>query len=259
MMLNSFVELLSFGLFIFILILPVILSIFIRLSNSAGKVLIYFCLFYFTIILLLNVHTSSSRLWQINSPDSFLSFGFSVPLIFYVVAINVYLLRSFIIKIKNQRNQKLLFNLALAANLLSFCLLLFVMSHRWHQMNPVNNFYSYVKQREEIVAMIESGKLGSERSYLAAKDSFIKKINLPPEYKGLSWKGKVYVEREPGKVEVRFTHSTIGFGDGTKEIIYYRSDKDLLGDRYTRAKTSQQHYIKVHKLKKYWFYVIDSY
>lgn len=259
MMLNSFDKLLGWGLFIFILILPVILSCLLRLSKITGKFLIYFCCFYFTIILLFNVHFSALQLWQINQPESVISLFFYVPFIFYVVAINVDLLKSFIRRIKNQRNTKFLFNFALATNLLSFCLLLFVTSHRMYQMNPVNNFYSYVKQREEIVAMIESGKLGSERSHLAAKDFFFERINLPPEYKGLSRNGKVELERKPGELKVRFIHSTIGFGDGTKEITYYRSDKDLLGESYTMAKKFKQHYIEVKKLKKYWFYVIDIY
>lgn len=255
MMLNSFVELLSFGLFL----LPLIILFFLQFHNFLSKTLIYFLLFYFTIILFFNVHASALQLWQIHQPESVLSFSFTLMFVFYVAAINVYLLRSFIRKIKNQPNQKLLFNLALTANLLSFCLLLFVMSHRWHQMNPVNNFYSYEKQRQEIVTMIESGKLGSERSRLAAKDFFFERINLPPEYKGLSRKGTVEVERKPGELKVRFIHSTIGFGDGTKEIIYYRSDTDFLGDSYTRAKKVKKHYIEVNKLEQHWFYVIDAY
>ncbi|MFB8790103.1 MAG: hypothetical protein U7123_14905 [Potamolinea sp.] len=243
---ESFEQLLGLGLFIFIFILPVNISNILRLSNVPGKLLIYFCLFYFTVIFLFNASTSVVTLWKITPPDSVMSFGLSVPFIFYVVAINVSLLRSFIRKIKNQRNQKLLFNLAVAVNLLSFCLLLFIVYHRWYQMEPVNNFYSYEKQRQEIVSMIESGKLGSERSRLAAKDFFKERINLPPEYKGLSWKGTVEVERKPGELKVRFIHSTIGFGDGTKEIIYYRSDKNVLDAPYSRTK----------KLKKHWFYVI---
>jgi hypothetical protein len=32
-------------------------------------------------------------------------------------------------------------------------------------MNPINNFSSYVRQREEIVLMVQSGKLGSDGNW----------------------------------------------------------------------------------------------
>jgi hypothetical protein len=52
------------------------------------------------------------------------------------------------------------------------------------------------------------------------------------------------VEREPGKLEITFTHSTIGFGDGSRVFIYYKSDNDKSNVPYSGLK----------KLKEHWFY-----
>ncbi len=131
-----------------------------------------------------------------------------------------------------------------SANLFVLIALIVGINKALYQMNPINNFNSYIRQREEIVTLVQSGKLPINGN-LARSEGYSRQIiQLPPQYKGLSRGGKIEVDRAPSKLKIRFTHSPIGFGDGSRDFIYYRSGND---------KSSVPH-PGVRKLKEYWFY-----
>ncbi|MBW4472336.1 MAG: hypothetical protein KME45_18315 [Stenomitos rutilans HA7619-LM2] len=95
-----------------------------------------------------------------------------------------------------------------------------------------DNFRAYFKQREYIVGLIKEEKLKgvmkclnkriqhSEKRPLNAQIPICTEaISLPEDYKGLSF-GSTRLVKYSDRFEIHFTHSTYGFGDGSREIIY---------------------------------------
>ncbi|NJR21655.1 MAG: hypothetical protein HC786_05485 [Richelia sp. CSU_2_1] len=130
--------------------------------------------------------------------------------------------------------------------------------------NPANNFNAYVKHREEIVALIHSGQLKGEKQ--SSRDNYNRgiEISLPEKFKGLSRGGKVRAIANGGVLEVIFIHSYIGFGDGTRYLIY-RSDNDERKISLLQRKISlvpvkhNPPFVDFKKLKNRWFSLEVSY
>lgn len=122
-----------------------------------------------------------------------------------------------------------------------------------YHMNPMNNFKAYVSEREQIVDLIRSKKLKVEGFTKTANSDRATKVNLPDKYHELSRNGQVSAIREGNLLEVTFTHSTIGFGDGVKYIVY-RSDGDPQNISVIPRKQRPPS-VRVKQLKIQWFYV----
>lgn len=198
--------------------------------------------FVFVINLLLTVYLFP--FWKITQPLTFLTFAFLGMPLFAILLINVCWIIASINKITKSRDRRAIVTFLFSANLFIVIALIVGINQAFYQMNPINNFNYYVKQREEIVTLIQSGKLASDGNRARSEGYSRQTIQLPSEYKGLSRGGKIDVDREPSKLKIRFTHSTIGFGDGSRDFIYYRSDNDK----------SSVPYPGVRKLKEHWFY-----
>jgi hypothetical protein len=138
--------------------------------------------------------------------------------------------------------------------------LLFLMigvSQALYHHNPANNFNAYVKHREEIVDLIHSGQLKGEKQ--SSTDNYNRgiKISLPKKIKGLSRGGEVRAIANGGVLEVIFIHTYIGFGDGTRYLIY-RSDNDERKISLLPVKQNPP-FVELKKLKNRWFSLVVSY
>ena len=141
---------------------------------------------------------------------------------------------------------------SLSVNLLSCGIFLFAIFHGLYQMNPIHNFNSYFKERQHIVELIESGKLTVEESLGNSGDRAI--VKLPQKYQGLSRGGYVRVATAPGEQKIIFTHSTIGFGDGSRDLVYYKSDNSQ-----SNYPSSTAPNFRAQKLRENWFYTVYKY
>lgn len=135
----------------------------------------------------------------------------------------------------------------------SLLLLVLAISQSSYHMNPVNNFKAYIKEREQVVSLIRSKQLKVDGLTKTANGARATKVNLPEKYQNLSRNGQVSAIGEGNSLEVIFTHSSIGFGDGSNYIIY-RSDGDpqkisVIPDRQPGA------FVRAKQLKIQWFYV----
>ncbi|HEY9611861.1 hypothetical protein [Allocoleopsis sp.] len=182
--------------------------------------------------------------WKITEPLSWLDLAFLLIPLIGIISINLALIVNLIKRIKKLGKGETIAIFPYGINLFTFIILIVGITHTSYQLNPINNFNSYVRQREKIVLMIQSGQLAGKKNWGSEEGNSREIIQLPPKYKGLSRKGEIRVDREPGKVEIVFTHSTIGFGDGSRDFIYYKSDKDKSSVPYSGIK----------KLKEHWFY-----
>lgn len=182
--------------------------------------------------------------WKITQPLSWLDLSFLLIPLIGIILINLALIINLTKRIKKLGKRETIAIFTYKINLFSFIILIVGITHALYQMNPINNFNSYVRQREEIVFMIQSGQLAGENLWGSEQGNSRGIIQLPSKYKGLSRNGEIRVDREPGKVEIVFTHSTIGFGDGSHDFIYYKSDNDKSSVPYPGIK----------KLKEHWFY-----
>jgi hypothetical protein len=136
---------------------------------------------------------------------------------------------------------------------LSLLLLVLGISKSFYNMNPVNNFRAYIKEREQVVSLIRSKQLKVDGFTKTAQADRATKVNLPEKYHELSRNGQVSAIRQENLLEVIFSHSTIGFGDGANYIIY-RSDGDpekisIIPDKQPPRS------VKVKQLKIQWFHV----
>ena len=142
--------------------------------------------------------------------------------------------------------------------ILGFSLLLLAIgiTQTFYHRNPANNFMAYVKEREYVVYLIERKQLKVDQlnqEYLRNK---WKRFNLPEKYQRLSRNGQVRAIGEGNSLEVIFSHSTIGFGDGERYIIY-RADGDknkISVIPYTQRR--QPPFVEVEQLNNQWFSVI---
>jgi hypothetical protein len=198
--------------------------------------------FVFVINLLLTVYLFP--FWKITQPLTFLTIAFLGMPLGAILLINICWIIASIKKITKSRDRRKIVTFLFSANLFILIALIVGINQALYQMNPINNFNYYVKEREEIVTLIQSGKLATDGNRALAEGYSRQTIQLPSEYKGLSWGGKIDVDREPSKLKIRFTHSTIGFGDRSRDFIYYRSDNDQSSVPYPGVK----------KLKEHWFY-----
>jgi hypothetical protein len=145
--------------------------------------------------------------------------------------------------------------------ILGFSLLLLAIgiTQSFYHRYPANNFRAYVKEREYVVHLIETKQLKVDHQLtqqsLALGNKW-KIFNLPEKYQGLSRKGRVSAIGEGNSLEVIFSHSTIGFGDGERYIIY-RADGDknkMSFISYTQRR--QPPFGEVEQLNNQWFSVI---
>ncbi len=131
---------------------------------------------------------------------------------------------------------------------------------------PANNFRAYVKEREYVVHLIETKQLKLDKSTQQSLVNKWKECNLPEKYQGLSRNGQVRAIGEGNSLEVIFSHSTIGFGDGERYIIY-RADGDKNKISVIPYKQrppfveveqlkNQSPFVEVEQLKNQWFSVI---
>lgn len=198
--------------------------------------------FVFVINLLFTVYVFP--FWKITQPMTFLDIAFLGMPLGAILLINIFLIIVSIKTIKKHRNRRKNVIFPFAANIFILIALIVGINQALYQMNPINNFNYYISQREEIVALVQSGKLPIDGNLVRSEGYSRQTLQLPPHYKGLSRRGKIEVDREPSKLKIRFTHSPIGFGDGSRDFIYYRSDNDKSSVPYPGVK----------KLKEHWFY-----
>lgn len=183
--------------------------------------------------------------WKIPTPINWLTLAF----ITFPVMVILFLSFGFLVysskKIRDkQSSRKKLTTFSLIILTLSNLLLIFRVDNAFKQLNPMNNFNAYLKQREEIVAMIQSGRLKIEKSPDRWRDGV---VYLPEKYQGLSYQGKVYIIRASGNLEIRFIHSIGGFGDTIRYLTYS-----------SKGRVSTPNPVKTNKkLKERWFYIVE--
>jgi hypothetical protein len=142
--------------------------------------------------------------------------------------------------------------------ILGFSLLLLAIgiTRVFYHLNPANNFRAYVKEREQVVSLIQTKQLKVDKSTQTSRVNEGEKVNLPEKYQGLSRNGQVSAIGEGNSLEVIFIHSTMGFGDGVRYIIY-RADGDknkISVIPYTQGRRPP--FVGVEQLKNQWFSVI---
>lgn len=172
--------------------------------------------------------------WKIYSPQTGVALVFLLGYIgLPIILLNGVALIKLFLLIKQNKNRKKEYISMLIFVALGFLFFGFGFIHNEYQSTPANNLNLYLKPREYIVSLIKAGTLHGERSCVQnfqlyknefEQDECQEEIKLPEKYEGLSRNGKVYLNKTSGRLSIRFTHSTYGFGDGSIEIVYSSSD-----------------------------------
>ena len=135
----------------------------------------------------------------------------------------------------------------------------------WHRNDPPRKFEVHEKERNAVVALIQSGELpliDTRTSQLEDGAIYTSgRVELPENYRAITRKGYAQVAREGNVLEVAFLLDTWQFGDGQLYFVY-RSDKTLENQAKLTAKDfllfSGANYFEAEALAPHWYRVAEE-